>query len=122
MEGLHPEILQQLKTLGFAVETFEVSRPKEATYWMTYTANWNWDMAMYLTYFQVTLLEEGKVLGRAEYDARKGGANMAKFGKTAEKIRPLLIDLLQQVQRSDATATSFGSGANQPPKPSPIDP
>ncbi|HTJ79690.1 MAG TPA: Sbal_3080 family lipoprotein [Rariglobus sp.] len=109
MEGLHPEILQQLTTLGFKVETFDTTRPKEATYWMTYTANWNWDMAIYLTYFQATLLEDGKVLGRAEYDARKGGANMGKFGKTAEKIRPLLMDLFQNVKRGTVEATSMGT-------------
>lgn len=108
MEGLHPEITQQLTTLGFKVASFDTTRPADARYWMTYTANWQWDMAMYLTYFQITLMDDGKVLGRAEYDARKGGANMGKFGKTAEKIRPLLIDLLQNVKRGSATATPMG--------------
>lgn len=113
MEGLHPEITQQLTTLGFQVVTFDTVRPPEAKYWMNYTANWQWDMAMYLTYFQVTLMDDGQVLGRAEYDARRGGANMGKFGKTAEKIRPLLIDLLQNVKRAPAagTAAPMGTGS-----------
>lgn len=110
MDGLHPELLQQLTTLGFKVESFDTARPPDAKYWMTYTANWAWDMAMYLTYFQVTLMEDGRVLGRAEYDARKGGANMGKFGKTAEKIRPLLTDLMQNVKRGAPTATPLGTG------------
>lgn len=114
MEGLHPEIVQQLTTLGFQVVTFDTIRPPEAKYWMNYTANWQWDMAMYLTYFQVTLMDDGQVLGRAEYDARRGGANMGKFGKTAEKIRPLLIDLLQNVKRAPAgTATPMGTGSGK---------
>jgi hypothetical protein len=99
MEGLHPEIVQQLTTLGFQVESFDTARPKEATYWMTYTANWAWDMAMYLTYFEAILMEDGRILGRVEYDARRGGGNMGKFGKTAEKIRPLFMELFQNVQR-----------------------
>ena len=111
MQGLHPEITQQLTSMGFRVESFDTHRPAEARHWMTYSANWQWDMAMYLTYFQVTLMEDGQVLGRAEYDARRGGANMAKFGKTAEKIRPLLADLLRQVKRGAAAATPLGQPA-----------
>ena len=56
-------------------------------------------MAMYLTYFRATLYENGRVLGEVEYDAKMGGGNMKKFGKTAEKIRPLLTELLGKVER-----------------------
>lgn len=110
MEGLHPEVMLQLRALGFAVESYESVPPEDAIYTFVYTANWNWDMAMYLTYFQGTLMENSRVLGRAEYDSRRGGANMGKFGKTAEKIRPLLMDLMSNVTRTKAsTATSVGS-------------
>lgn len=109
MAGLHPELVQQLTTLGFQVETFDTVRPGEATYWMTYTANWAWDMAMYLTYFDAMLMEEGRIIGRAQYDARGGGGNMGKFGKTAEKIRPLLIELLQNVKRGPSPAAPLGA-------------
>jgi len=93
------------------VKSFDTKRPEGSRYWMTYTANWAWDMAMYLTYFDVRLMDEGKVLGHAEYDARRGGANMGKFGKTAEKIRPLLIDLLQNVDRGSPTAAEVGTSS-----------
>lgn len=109
MDGLHPEVMEQLKTLGFQVESFDSAPPAGAVYTFVYTANWNWDMAMYLTYFQGTLMENGKVLGRVEYDSRRGGANMGKFGKTAEKIRPLLIDLFSNVNRVKATAPAVGA-------------
>lgn len=65
-------------------------------------------MAMYLTYFQGTLMENGKVLGRVEYDSRRGGTNMGKFGKTAEKVRPLLIDLFSNVNRVKPTVPELG--------------
>jgi hypothetical protein len=58
-------------------------------------------MAMYLTYFHAKLYEDGRILGEVEYDAKMGGANMGKFGKTAEKIRPLLSELLQGVNRNE---------------------
>ena len=105
MEGLHDEIITQLRSLGFTAETTEGARPDKARNLMTYTANWRWDMAMYLTYFQVTLMEDSRILGRAEYDATRGGARMDKFGKTAEKIRPLLQDLLQNTEKLNASGT-----------------
>jgi len=109
MDGLHEELLQQLRGLGIEAVSFEGTRPPEAVHMLSYTANWRWDMAMYLTYFQASLLEEGRVLGRAEYNATMGGARPDKFGKTAEKIRPLLIDLLQNVQRGTGSAAELGT-------------
>ena len=108
MDGLHPELLDQLKSLGFQVDSYDSVPPDAAVYTFVYTANWQWDMAMYLTYFQGTLMENGKVLGRVEYDCRRGGANMGKFGKTAEKIRPLLMDLFSNVTRTKAAAPALG--------------
>jgi hypothetical protein len=104
MEGLHSEVLEQLRSLGFQADSYSGAPPAGAVYTMVYTANWHWDMAMYLTYFQATLLENGRVLGRAEYDATHGSGRMDKFGKTAEKIRPLLMDLLTNVDRSKSAA------------------
>ena len=103
MAGLHDELIAQLRGLGYATATFEGDRPKEAVHMLSYTANWRWDMAMYLWYFQATLLEDSKVLGRVEYDATHGGGRPDKFGKTAEKIRPLLINLLQNVRKAQPT-------------------
>lgn len=54
-------------------------------------------------------IENGKVLGRAEYDSRRGGANMGKFGKTAKKIRLLLMDLLTNVNRVKPSAPALGT-------------
>ena len=56
-------------------------------------------MAMYLVYFRGTLYEDDRVLGEVEYDAKMGGGNMGKFGKTKEKIRPLLTELVSKVKR-----------------------
>lgn len=99
MKELGTEIVTQVTQLGFESELYSGDRPAEARHYITYTGNWNWDMAMYLTYFRGTLYEDGRVLGEVEYDAKMGGANMGKFGKTAEKIRPLLTELLGKVKR-----------------------
>lgn len=99
MKELVSEIVTQVNELGFESESYEGDRPPEALHYITYTGNWNWDMAMYLTYFRAILYEDGRVLGEVEYDAKMGGANMNKFGKTADKIRPLLTELLEKVER-----------------------
>ncbi len=94
MEGFIDEMCSQIRNMNINVivvsSTAEV--PKDTVY-MTYTANWNWDMAMYLTFFEAKVYTDGRLLGYAVYDSRKGGANMGKFGTTAEKIRPLLSQL-----------------------------
>lgn len=99
MKDCTNEIVTQITGLGFEGKRYDGDRPTDAKHYITYTANWTWDMAMYLTYFRATLYEEGRVLGEAEYDAKMGGANFSKFGKTSEKLRPLLMDLLKNVER-----------------------
>ena len=94
MDGLHPEIVSQLEGMGYRVTT--VAAPPAAGVYLQYTANWKWDMAMFLAYFKADLKRDGMVLGTAHYDARRGGANMKKFGHTAEKIRPLLRQLMSK--------------------------
>lgn len=105
MEEFHPELLKQLNELGFETESYSAEPPKQANYYINYTANWMWDMAMYLYYFKATVYEQAKeagfskVVGEVEYDAKMGGANMNKFGHTADKIRPLLQQLFAKVRR-----------------------
>jgi hypothetical protein len=110
------EIVSQLKTLGFDAVRYDGPRPPEAHHTLSYTGNWQWDMAMYLVYFQATLYEDGRELGTVSYDATRGGANMKKFGRTSEKMLPLLAQLLQDAERgskSSPTATALGT---PPPK------
>lgn len=99
MEGLLDELLLQIRENDFDSESYSGARPAGAKHHITYTANWAWDMAMYLTYFELKLYENDRLIGEAKYDAKNGGGNMGKFGKTAEKIRPLLEELFLDVQR-----------------------
>lgn len=94
MEGMNDELVRQFRALGFGSELFTGDTPEGAIHTFTYTANWTWDLAMYLTYFRGTLYENGRVLGETEYDARSGGANLSKFGPTASKIEPLLKEMM----------------------------
>jgi hypothetical protein len=101
MKRLVDELVNQIASMGFQSEKYSGDRPDGTKHYMVYTANWQWDMAMYLTYFRATLYEDGKVLEEVEYDAKMGGGNMKKFGKTADKIRPLLLELLARVDKGN---------------------
>ncbi len=108
MDEMVVEIVKEIRELGFDSASYQGETPEQAKHYIHYTANWNWDMAMYLTYFKATLYENGEVLGEVEYDARKGGSNMGKFGKTREKIKPLLEELFSNVERP-STISAMGS-------------
>lgn len=59
----------------------------------TYTANWRWDLALYMAFADIKIYSNGKLAGHALYDALSGGANMNKFIKGEEKIAELVDQL-----------------------------
>ncbi|HWU99350.1 MAG TPA: Sbal_3080 family lipoprotein, partial [Oxalicibacterium sp.] len=59
----------------------------------TYTANWQWDLALYMAYAQVIVYNNAKPVGSASYDARRGGGNMNKFIDADKKIHELVNQL-----------------------------
>ncbi len=93
MDGFHPELILQLEEIGIETETYLLERPDRCNVFMQYTANWTWDLAMYLSYLDVKVYEGNKLIGKAEYDSRWGGARLDKFGSTAEIIRPIIKEL-----------------------------
>lgn len=66
----------------------------------TYTANWAWDLALYMVYAEIKVFHQGRLDGEAIYDARMGGANMNKFIDSEPKIRELIEELIRQKQAS----------------------
>lgn len=59
----------------------------------TYTANWRWDLAMYMAYAEINVFKNGQKAGDAVYSSLSGSANMGKFIKAEPKINEL-VDLL----------------------------
>lgn len=59
----------------------------------TFTANWRWDLALYMAFADITIYSSGKRAGRAVYDSLGGGGNLGKFINAEEKVREL-VDLL----------------------------
>jgi Egg lysin (Sperm-lysin) len=59
----------------------------------TYTANWRWDLAMYMAFAEIKVYSGGRVIGEAKYDSLRGGANMGKFISAEKKITELTNQL-----------------------------
>ncbi|MYM23610.1 hypothetical protein GTP46_13225 [Duganella sp. FT135W] len=59
----------------------------------TYTANWRWDLAMYMTYAEIKVYNAGKPAGQAIYDANRAGLNTGKFINADKKITELVDQL-----------------------------
>jgi hypothetical protein len=91
---------QLLKNRGYAVQILQpssaVTTCKVTT---TYTANWRWDLALYMAYADIRVYIDGRESGRATYDAMNGGGNLNKFIKADQKIEELVNMLFAQADR-----------------------
>ncbi len=72
----------------------ESSIPAECEWTATYVANWTWDLALYMSYAEIKVFQNGNLDGKAIYDSTKGGGNMSKFIDAKSKIRELMNELL----------------------------
>ncbi|MBL8512220.1 MAG: hypothetical protein JNM52_11320 [Betaproteobacteria bacterium] len=59
----------------------------------TYTANWRWDLGLYMAFADIRVYQNGQQVGQALYDSTRGGANMGKFIKGETKITELVEQL-----------------------------
>ena len=59
----------------------------------TYTANWRWDLALYLAYADISVYSNGQPAGQAIYDSLRGGFNLGKFVHGETKIVELVNQL-----------------------------
>jgi hypothetical protein len=59
----------------------------------TYTANWRWDLALYMEYAEIKVYNNGKPIGEAKYDSKRAGLNTGKFIDADKKIGELVNQL-----------------------------
>jgi hypothetical protein len=91
MDGFLPELQSQIESRGIKTRVFDnPALNKDCPYQLEYTANWRWDLVMYLTYTDLKVYGENRIImGEANYDATWGGGRLDKFGPTAEKLKTL---------------------------------
>ncbi|MDQ3027710.1 MAG: Sbal_3080 family lipoprotein [Pseudomonadota bacterium] len=93
MADFSKELRSQIEKKGIRTTAYDGERPAVCRHHLEYTANWRWDMAMYLVFAEVSVYESGLLVGQATYDAHSGGGRLDKFGATGEKLRGMLDPL-----------------------------
>lgn len=90
MDGFLPELRSQIESHDIKTRVFDDVMTKDCLYQLEYTANWSWDIVMWLTYAELKVYENEsrQTIGEAIYDARIGGGRPDKFGPTANKLKP----------------------------------
>ena len=86
---------QALESKGLSVRVLDPGAGISACPLLTtYSANWRWDLAMYMAYAEMTVYRDGNEVGKATYDALMGGGRVdKKFIKADEKVRELVNQL-----------------------------
>ena len=86
---------------GFRVRVLDESAlPSDCPLASTYTANWRWDLAMYMAFAEIKVYADGKEVGSAVYDSLGGSANLNKFIKAEAKIDELVDELFRNYSPS----------------------
>ena len=83
-----------LSERGFKVRMLPAGASvRECPLTSTYTANWRWDLAMYMAYANIKVYRSGQLEGEALYDALRPGLTTSKFIDASQKIRELTAEL-----------------------------
>ncbi len=99
MEEFRAEIIRQIEAKGIRTQIYVNELPTDCRYTLEYMARWSFHWAVYLASADLKVKDGGTLIGRVTYESNYG--NPAKYGTTAEKIRPLLDQMFAQVsQRS----------------------
>jgi hypothetical protein len=92
--GFNATYTTELKNKGFHTRELPAgSPPSVCALSTTYIGEWSWDLALYMTYANIQVFENGRRVGQAEYDANWGGGRPDKFINAQNKI----IEMTQQL-------------------------
>ena len=93
-EGFLNAYQQAIQAKGFQTKILDQSAiPNDCPLSSTYTANWRWDLALYMAFAEIKIYKEGKQVGRAVYDSLGGSGNLSKFIDAEKKVKELVDQL-----------------------------
>ena len=97
-EGFNTTYTAQLRSKGFHTRELPPgSPPASCALSTTYIGKWSWDMALYMSFAQIQVFENGRQVGQALYDSTSGGARMGKFIDAQNKIIEMTNQLFPEV-------------------------
>ena len=93
-DGFLPELQNSLRSKNAQVRVLSATAATtDCVIVATYVARWKWDLAMYMSYAEINVFQNGQVTGKALYDATKGSGKMSKFIDAEPKIQELVNEL-----------------------------
>jgi hypothetical protein len=93
-EGFLLAYQRALTAKGFQTKILDKSAaPNDCPLTSTYTANWRWDLALYMAFADITVYANGKKVGQAVYDSLGGSGNLGKFINAEDKVNELVDQL-----------------------------
>lgn len=96
-ESFHQAYRDELLRKGFEISERQAGTSTSSCDLATrYTANWSWDLAMYMSYADIKVFQNGRQVGHANYDAKTGGGRLDKFIDAQAKVAELTDQLFPQ--------------------------
>ncbi len=90
MDDFQSQLVDQIRAMG--IHTTVVTAPPGNADYLTYTANWRWDIGMYLWRFTATLHRPQGQVRSVMYG--NTGLDLRKFGEAQDKIREPMRQML----------------------------
>jgi hypothetical protein len=90
MDDFQSQMVDQIRAMG--IQTSVVTAPPGNADYLTYTANWRWDIGMYLWRFTANLHRPQGALRSVMYG--NTGLDLRKFGEAEDKIREPMRQML----------------------------
>ena len=113
-EGFIETYRRVLESKNFQIKMLpKTATPRDCRQASTYTANWRWDLLLYLAFVDINVFADGKSVGRAIYDSLGGSGNMSKFINAEKKITEL-VDQLFPLSAPERNANSATIPSEQP--------
>jgi hypothetical protein len=89
-----PAFRRALESKGFTVKQLSKdATPKDCPLTATYTADWRWDILLYMEIAEINVFRDGAPAGKAVHDSRNAGLNFGKYVGAENKIRELVDKL-----------------------------
>lgn len=106
--GFNTTYTAQLRSKGFHTrELPSGSPPASCALSTTYIGKWSWDLALYMTFADIQVFENGHRVGQALYDATWGGGRPDKFISAQNKIIEMTNQLFPNAAYGAAQTTNF---------------
>lgn len=92
--GFAASYRRSLEAKGYSVRELPPSGSlRDCPITSTYNAHWKWDLALYMSYAEIRVYNDGRPAGEAVYDAQRGAGNMNKFIDADRKVGELVNQL-----------------------------